>query len=173
MKKLIAIMIITVFTTGVALSQTGMAHVNTQKILDTMPAYKSASKEFADFRRKAQEELQKAEKELTDDYNKYVAEAETMSPTARKFEETRLQKKQMELQQKEQELGTQMQQFQQDLMEPVYTKLQDAIKDVAKAQKISYVMEVSNLLYAEGTDITDLVIKKILSAGTDSAAGGK
>lgn len=162
MKKLILILIIAVTTLGTAYGQSTMAHVNTKKVLDTMPSRKNAMKELENFERRAVKELQETQQKLQGDYTKLQQEKSTMSPTAYKFEEERLMKKSQEFQTRQQELDDQIQILSQELNAPILETVQNAVAKVSKQEKISYVIDESSLLYSNGRDITDLVIKEVL-----------
>lgn len=163
MKKLMLILLVAVTTLGgAAYGQTPVAHVNTQKVLDTMPSRKSAMTELENFERRAVKELQETQQQLQADYGKLQQEKATMSPTAYKFEEERLMKKSQEFQTRQQELDQQIQILSQDLNAPILDMVQKAVAKVCKAEKISYVIDESSLLYSGGRDITDLVVKEVL-----------
>src|SRR5690554_7018629 len=80
MKKLMLILLVAVTTLGgTAYGQTPVAHVNTQKVLDTMPSRKSAMTELENFERRAVKELQETQQQLQADYGKLQQEKATMS----------------------------------------------------------------------------------------------
>lgn len=164
------ILLIAVTTIGTAQSQTSMAHVNTQKVLDTMPSRMSAMKELENFERRAVKELQETQQKLQGDYSKLQQEKPTMSPTAFKFEEERLMKKSQEFQTRQQELDDQIQILSQELNAPILKTVQDAVAKVCKTEKIQYVIDESTLLYSGGRDITDLVVKEVLRIEKEEAA---
>ncbi|HLW29783.1 MAG TPA: OmpH family outer membrane protein [Brumimicrobium sp.] len=171
MKKLMLILLIAVTTIGTsAYSQTSIAHVNTQKVLDTMPSRINAMKELENFERRAVKELQETQQKLQGDYGKLQQEKSTMSPTAYKFEEERLMKKSQEFQTRQQELDQQIQILSQELNAPILETVQKAVEKVCKQEKISYVIDESSLLYSGGRDITDLIVKEVLVMEKAAAA---
>ncbi len=161
MKKGVLLLVMIV-TTLISYSQSTVAHVNSQKVLDTMPSRKAAEKELQNFEQRAVKELQETQQKLQSDYQKLQQNKATMSPTAYKFEEDRLMKKSQEFQTRQQELDQQIQILNQDLNAPILEKVQKAVKAVCEKQKIDYVIDQSSLLYSNGTDITNLVIKEVL-----------
>jgi Skp family chaperone for outer membrane proteins len=127
-----------------------------------MPSRKAAMKEVENFEKRAIQELQETQQKLQQDYAKLQQEKATMSPTAYKFEEDRLNKKAQEFQQRQQELDQQIQILSQDLNQPILERLQKAVDIVSKAEKLDYVIDESSLLYSKGRDITDKVIVEVL-----------
>lgn len=162
MKKLILVVVISVFGLINVIAQSTVAHVNTQRILDTMPSRKAAIKQMEQFEERAMQELQETQAKLQSDYQKLMAEKDNMVPTAFKFEENRLMKKSQEFQQRQQELEQEIQILGNELNEPILDRVQKAIEIVCKNEKIDYVMDETGLLYAKGKDITNKVIKEVM-----------
>jgi outer membrane protein len=169
MKKFVVILLITIVSVGTAFSQNSIAHLNSQRVLDTMPSRKAAMKEVENFEKRAIQELQETQQKLQQDYAKLQQEKATMSPTAFKFEEDRLNKKAQDFQQRQQELDQQIQILSQDLNQPILERLQKAVDVVSKAEKLDYVIDESSLLYSKGRDITDKVIVEVLKLEQQAA----
>jgi len=162
MKKLVVLVVATVAFLTAGLSQSNIAHVNTQRVLDTMPSRKAAILEIEKFEERAMNELQETQTKLQADYQKLQAEKATMSPTAYKFEENRLMKKSQEFQQRQQELDQQIQYLSQELNDPILEMVQKAIETVSKLEKVEYVLDESGLLYSKGKDLTNKVIAEVM-----------
>jgi Skp family chaperone for outer membrane proteins len=162
MKKLVVLVVATVAFLTTGLSQSNFAHVNTQRVLDTMPSRKAAILEIEKFEERAMNELQETQTKLQADYQKLQTEKGTMSPTAYKFEENRLMKKSQEFQQRQQELDQQIQYLSQELNEPILETVQKAIEKVSQLEKVDYVLDESGLLYAKGKDLTNKVIAEVM-----------
>lgn len=176
MKKLLFVALLFATSIGMVNGQTILAHVNTQKVLDTMPSRKQAEKEIKDFRDKSIKELQDTQTKLQSDYQTLQQKKDGMSPTSYKFEEQRLMKKSQDFQQRQTELDKQIQQLSQELNAPILKEVQDAVAKVSKAKNIDYVIDQSSLLYSNGTDITNAVIKEVLkveAANKAKAAAAK
>lgn len=162
MKKLLLSVLISIVSLGAAFSQSTVAHVDTQEILDTMPSRKKAKAELSSFENRAVKELQETQQKLESDYARLQKEKATMSPTAYKFEEERLMKKSQEFQGRQKELDRQIQMLSQELNAPILERVQKAVEAVSKKQKIDYVIDESSLLYSNGKDITAMVMKEVL-----------
>ncbi|MBW7868233.1 MAG: OmpH family outer membrane protein [Brumimicrobium sp.] len=162
MRNLMLIALVVLGSLGTTFGQTTIAHVDSQKVLDTMPSRKQAMQELDNFEDKAVKELQETQQKLQDDYNKLQQEKNTMSPTAARFEEERLMRKSQEFQMRQEELDRQMKVLGQELNAPILERIQSAVEKVSKSLKIDYVLDTSSLLYSAGKDITDLVIKEVL-----------
>lgn len=161
---------IAVLSFGAAYSQTSLAHVNTQRVLDTMQSRKNAVKELDKFEERAIQELQETQRKLQEDYNKLQQEQGSMSPTAFKFEEERLMRKSQEFQQRQQELDQQIRILGEELNKPILDMIQKSVEKVCKMEKIDYVIDETALLYSNGRDITDKVIVEVLKLEAEAQA---
>ena len=173
MKKFLVILLIAVVSVGTSFSQNSIAHIDSQKILDTMPSRKAAMKEVENFERKALQELQETQKDLQAAFDRFQRERSTMSKTAAQFQEERLNKQAQEFQQRQQELDQQIQILSQELNRPILARLQKAVDIVSKAEKLNYVLDASSLLYSNGNDITKKVIVEVLKLEQEAAASSK
>jgi outer membrane protein len=168
MKKLVLVFAIFVSLTSIA--QTKVGHVNTQKLLDTLPSRKVAMQQIADFEQKGVAELKEMEAELQKIYSKYMAEQATLTPVMKQYEEERIQKKQQAMQQREQELQQQMQLLGNELNAPILKRVQKAVDHVATAKKFNYVIdETSTLFFKGGTDLTNEVLVELLKLDATEA----
>jgi len=172
MKKFLVILLIAIVSVGTSFSQNSIAHIDSQKILDTMPSRKAAMKEVENFEKRAIKELQETQQKLQEEYA-ILQQDKTMSSTARKFEEDRLNKKAQEFQQRQQELDQQIQILSQELNRPILARLQKAVDIVSKAEKLNYVLDASSLLYSNGNDITDKVVVEVLKLEKEAADAAK
>lgn len=162
MKKLL-IVLVAVFSLGSLMAQSKVAHVNSQKLLDTMPSRKEAMKTLKELETAGYNELKEMEEDLQKAYTTYMSKRNELSPVMQQYEEERLQKKQMAIQQREQEI-------QQDLSEkvnamngPILKRVEKAVGIVSERKKLNYVIDETVTLYFKGgTDITNEVIVELL-----------
>lgn len=175
MKKLILALVM-VISAGAAVAQTKIGHVNSQKILDTMPSRKAALKEMEAISKSAEAELLEMDSVLEARYQKFLKDQASgnMTPMQIQFEQEKLQRKQMEIQQREQDLQQQMQAMGNRLNKPVLERLQKAVDIVAERKKINYVIdETATLYFKGGTDLTPEVITEVLRLDAEATKAGK
>ena len=166
MKKLLIICL------GLVLSGTSMnaqtaltklGHINSQEILQAMPARVVAEKQMTDLRTKLETRLQDMSKE----YESKVVQFQSQDPStpaatveAMKSEiielETRIQTYQVSA---EQELLKK----QEELLQPMLEEVQSAIDAVGSENGFAYIFDVSTgaVLYKAGEDVGVLVKKKL------------
>ena len=151
------------FSMSTAMAQVKVAHVNSQKLLDTLPSRKDAMKKLQEFEASGVNEL----KEMEADFNKALADYEKkrgdLSPMLIKIEEEKLMKKQQNIQDRQESLNQEMQIYSQELNKPILERVQKAVEIVSDRRKLNYVIDESVTLYFKGgTDITAEVVIELL-----------
>jgi outer membrane protein len=168
MKKLLVAFAV-LFSVGSALAQSKVAHVNSQKLLDTLPSRQAAMDKLKEFEANGIKELQEMEADLNAAYAKYEKDRPNMSPMLIKIEEEKLMKKQQNLQDREQSLNQEMQIYSQELNKPILERVQKAVEIVSERRKLNYVIDETVTLYFKGgTDITQEVIVELLKLDSEA-----
>lgn len=161
MKKLLVALLVVVSTS--AMAQQKFGHVNSQRLLDTMPSRKAAIETLRKFEIDGSKELEEMQADLEKSYADYDVKKNGMSPVIQKIEEEKIMRKQQSLQDREQSLNREMQAVSQDLNTPILDRIQRAVKIVAERKKLSYVIdETTTLYFAGGIDLTSEVMVELL-----------
>lgn len=168
MKKLLLALAV-MFSMGAVMAQSKVAHVNSQKLLDTLPSRKEAMKKLQDFEANGMKELQEMEADFNAALAKYEKDRPNLSPMLIKIEEEKLMKKQQNIQDREQSLNQEMQIYSQELNKPILERVQKAVEIVSERKKLNYVIDESVTLYFKGgMDITSEVIVELLRLDAES-----
>ncbi|ARV09431.1 hypothetical protein BTO05_07180 [Winogradskyella sp. PC-19] len=176
MKRLKTLLLaITLFFGGLTMvnAQSKVAHVNTQEITKTFPAFlqaqqeaekagQAAAKATADASKPQYDDMVKSYKETSERYNK---EAGTQTDAINQARGKELQQMQTAIYQQEQlmqeNIQVSAQKAQYEAMLPVRKRMMEAIDKVAKTLGYDYVLDVASLVVANGTDITAEVKKEL------------
>jgi len=162
MKKLLVALVV-MMSFGTVVAQSKIAHVNSTKLLDTLPSRREALKTLEAFGTTGEKELTELETELQKAYEIFVKDGPNLPPLTRQYEQERLQKKQQALQQREQELQQQMSVMSNELNAPILKRMQKAVDIVAERRKLNYIIDESQALYFKGgTDVTSEVLVELL-----------
>ena len=145
-------------------AQSKVAHINTQELVEAMPAMQSAKAELEKLAKTYETEIQTMATELQNKVKQYDAEASTKTDEENT---TRMQ----EVAGMEQSIRQYQAQAQQDLakkeaelLEPILTKAKDAVVKVAKAQGFDYVLDSTagqGVILADGKDLLADVKKEL------------
>jgi len=100
--------VLTIMLSLSSFAQTKIGHVNSQKLLDTLPSRKEALKKLDEFKNDGMKELQEMQKAFEVAYAKFLEKEKDMSPVLRQMEEDKLRKRQQDIETRQSELEQQM-----------------------------------------------------------------
>ncbi len=163
MKKLFVIVCVTLLTVGAFAQKGKFGHVDSNAIFTVMPEKDAAAKAVEEYAMTLETQLQALNAELEEKYNDYMENQESLSPSIRQMKEEELVNLQQRIQAFQVSAQEDMQTKEMELLEPIYTKIQDAIKEVGDENGFLYIFEVSTLLFHsdESIDITPIVKTKL------------
>ena len=142
MKKLVLMLLM--FAPLATFAQQKFGHINAQEVMTQMPEFIKARGEMEAKAKQFENDLKAMQDELQRKSQEYDKNKSTMNATKQQETETELntlyQKYQQALQDNQQTLSKE----QQEKMQPITTKLVNAIKAVGKAGGYVYIMDVSS-----------------------------
>ena len=142
MKKLVLMLLM--FAPLATFAQQIFGHINAQEVMTQMPEFIKARGEMEAKAKQFENDLKAMQDELQRKSQEYDKNKSTMNATKQQETETELntlyQKYQQALQDNQQTLSKE----QQEKMQPITTKLVNAIKAVGKAGGYVYIMDVSS-----------------------------
>lgn len=141
MKKLILMLML---FAPIATFAQKFGHINSQTVIESLPEYVKARAEVEGQAKAFDNDLQAMQKEIQTKAEAYDKSASTMNDTKRKETEAELQGLYQKFQQAQQDNSQALQKLQQEKMQPIISKLQNAIKNVGKAGGYVYIMDISS-----------------------------
>lgn len=181
LKALFALFSFAVLLGTSAMAQVKIGYTNVEAVLANMPDSKLVEKQLETFQKKLAANLKVKDDYVKQKYQEYLdlRERGTMTPEEQQRREAELLKLDEEVQKLAADAEYDLMAKQQELMEPVLEKLQNAINAVAKAQGFTYILNqttsagVSTILYGpEENDVTEAVFKQ-MGIPMPTASGGK
>ena len=168
-KKIIPIMVLTVFAALPAAAQTlKFAFVDTEYILNNIPAYKSAQGQIDKLSAEWQKEIETQYAEVEKLYKNYQAERVMLSEDMKKKREDEIISKEQavkELQRKYFGPEGELAKKQQDLVKPIQDEVYKAIKEMAVEGGFAAIFDTSadaSILYANPkNDKSDEVLERL------------
>jgi len=155
------------FCGGKASAQSALkvAHINTQELLAAMPESDSAQVKLQKMAQELQTQLEQMQVEFNKKYKEYTDKMSTFSDLIKQTKESELQEMNQRIQQFQQTAEQDMQKQRGVIYKPVLDKANNAISDVAKENKITYVLDGGTgvILYKsdDSIDLLPLVKKKL------------
>lgn len=139
-------------------------YVNSAEILADLPAMKAAESNLEGLQKQLQKKGQAMVESFQTDYQALQAQAQqgTMSPKQQQEEAAKLQKREEEIGNFEQTMMNDLQRKRQELLEPIYESVNNAIKAVAEENGYQFIFDQQVLLYGqESQDVSALVRAKL------------
>lgn len=176
MKKIKTLLLaFALFIGGITITnaQSKLAHVDTQEIIKTYPAFISAQAQAEKAGNTAAQATANASKAQFEDmvktYDKkaqeYGAQANTQTKEVNQARQAELEQMKTAIYQEEQRIQGEIQKSAQEaqfnIMSPLQQKIKEAIDKVAKTLGYDYVLEKTTLIVANGKDITAEVKKEL------------
>ncbi len=153
-----------VFGIAQAASAQKFGYVNSALILSEMPDLKQAEASLEALQQQLQKKGQAMVEKLQADYAVVQQKMERgeLSPKQQETEAARLKTAEEEVGKFEQEMMKQLQAKRDELLQPIYDKVNKAIMDVAKENGFQFIFDQGVLLYAdESQDVGPLVKGKL------------
>jgi outer membrane protein len=128
-------------------------HINSDELIQTMPEYDSATVKLEKFRKELINALELMTVELNTKNDTYQKESKNLSDIVKQTKEQELMDMQKRIQDFQTNAQTQLQNKQTEVFQPIYAKVDKAIKDVGKENGFLYVFDVAKgaLLYFDET----------------------
>ncbi len=140
-------------------------HIDLQQLILVMPERKAALEELEKITAELEEMLGNLQTELQTMFQQYSEKRATMSDLVRQAKEEEINAKQQRIETFRGQADQQLQQKQQELMKPIFTKADSAIAVVAKEQGLIYVFDVGTrvVLYKSNQSVDVFPqVKKVL-----------
>ncbi|WP_162416578.1 OmpH family outer membrane protein [Cyclobacterium roseum] len=178
MKARIILSAIVLFCFGFVASAQDLkiGYTNVEYIMSLMPEMEQIDADIQDYSNQLGQQIQTKSQNFQQQVQTYQQSAQTMTEEARATKEQELQSLQQEIQKFEQDAQSSYQRKLQELLEPVQTKVYNAINAVAAENNYTHVFSDSAgqapiLLYTRDDDpFTDLVIAKLGLEAPDTPA---
>jgi outer membrane protein len=163
MKRFISItvLIIVIALTGSsAMAQTlKFGHINSDELIQIMPEYDSATVTLEAFRKDLINALELMSVEFNNKNEAYQKDSKNLSDIVKQTKEQELIDMQKRIQDFQNNAQTQLQNKQAEVFQPIYAKVDKAIKDVGKDNGFLYVFDIAKgaLLYYDETKSTNVL----------------
>jgi len=124
-------------------AQSKIAHVDSQKLLDTLPSRKVAIKKLDSLKTAGMQELQVMDADFQKAYQLYMTNKDKMSEVERQIQESKLMQKQQMLEATQKSLEEGLQLMSEELNAPILERVQKSIEIISERKKLNYVIDVS------------------------------
>ncbi|HRG18016.1 MAG TPA: OmpH family outer membrane protein [Flavobacterium lutivivi] len=142
-------------------AQAKTAHVDVNEIISKMPAMLDAQKQLEKLSATYDAEYKTMAEEYQNKIKKYEQEASTVTDAVNQTRQTEVQDLIKRITDYRDNAQKELQKKESDLVKPLMDKIKASIQKVGKAKGFQYVLNVADLLLADGPDITADVKKDL------------
>ncbi len=147
---------------GFAQSNQKFAYANTDSIAMALPEFKQKQKELQDYGQQLNKELETMQKDFQAKLEAYQKNESAWIPEVLSQKQKELQQLDQNLKEFDQNSRVNISKKEQELLQPLFTKVTSAIEKVAKEKGYTHVLPGNVFLYKnEKHDLTSSVIKKL------------
>ena len=160
--KLTLAVVCVMFSTSLFAQKIG--RISSQEVVVNMAEYKEAQTQLEALAKDLQAQMETIQVEMNTKIQEYQKGAETMTDAVRQLKEKELNDLNTRLQEFNQVAQQELQKKEQELMEPIIKKANEAITEVSKAGGYTVIFETGQMIYfaeAQVKDITPEVKAKL------------
>jgi outer membrane protein len=134
-------------------------HINSEELIQALPEFDSATVNLDKYRKELINYLELMSVELNNKSEAYNKESKNLTDLVKQTKEQDLIEMNRKIQEFQTNAQTKLQEKQAELFQPIYTKVDKAIKDVGKENGFLYVFDVAkgSLLYFDDTKSTNVM----------------
>lgn len=141
-------------------------HVKSQEIVEFMPDYTKAQNDIQVLQKQFMDEITRSREEFNKKFAEFQQEQANLTQTIKERRQNELAQLQEKVMQTEQDAQMQMEKSWREMMEPIFKKIDDAIKAIGQEGGYVYIFDLNttNIPYVSetlSTDVTDAVKKKL------------
>jgi len=160
MKRFLGIIALVVFVSFSGMAQNfKFGHINSDELIQTLPEFDTATAQLEKYRQELVNYLELMGVELNNKSDAYQKESKNLTDLVRQTKEQELIDLNRKIQEFQASAQENLQNKQIELFQPIYTKVDKAIKDVGKENGFLYVFDIAkgSLLYFDETKSTNVL----------------
>ena len=152
--KLTLAVVCVMFSTSLFAQKIG--RINSQEVVVNMAEYKEAQTQLEALAKDLQAQMETIQVEMNTKIQEYQKGAETMTDAVRQLKEKELNDLNTRLQEFNQVAQQELQKKEQELMEPIIKKANEAITEVSKAGGYTVIFETGQMIYFDEAQVKDI-----------------
>ena len=152
--KLTLAVVCVMFSTSLFAQKIG--RISSQEVVVNMTEYKEAQTQLEALAKDLQAQMETIQVEMNTKIQEYNKGAETMTDAVRQLKEKELNDLNTRLQEFNQVAQQELQKKEQELMEPIIKKANEAITEVSKAGGYTVIFETGQMIYFDEAQVKDI-----------------
>jgi outer membrane protein len=133
-----------------------IGRINSQDVVVSMAEFKEAQTQVEALAKDLQAQAETIQVEMNNKVQEYQKGAETMTDAVRQLKEKELNDLNTRLQEFNQVAQQELQKKEQELMQPIIKKANEAIAEIAKAGGYTVILEIGSMVYFDEAAVVDI-----------------
>ena len=133
-----------------------IGRINSQDVVVSMAEFKEAQTQVEALAKDLQAQAETIQLEMNNKVQEYQKGAETMTDAVRQLKEKELNDLNTRLQEFNQVAQQELQKKEQELMQPIIKKANEAIAEIAKAGGYTVILEIGSMVYFDEAAVVDI-----------------
>ncbi|MGM0612006.1 MAG: OmpH family outer membrane protein [Bacteroidota bacterium] len=164
--RILLVVVMMASASGLASAQTPkIGHINTSKLLQIMPGRDTAQTALENYAKSLQNDLKTYQQEFEKKYQKYMEDEASMPELMKETRQEELMQMEERIRKYQESAQQDLQAKEQELLQPILQKAQDAIDKVAEENEFTYILDTSQgsvvFVGEKGKDIMPMVRKEL------------
>lgn len=161
MLKKIALVMLLMLPMGVFAQDLKFGHINGQEIISVMPELTKAQNDLKALEKQYTDDLQRTQEEFNKKYQEFQQAVDSLPANIAERRQKELEEMMQRQNEFRQEAMQTLEKASNDMMAPIYKKLDDAIKAVGQAEGVIYIFDIArtNIPYVDETKSINLTAK--------------
>ena len=157
MKKVLGLTLLAVAMLGISTaSAQKFARINLQEVVVAMPEFDEAQKNLEAFGKDLQEQMEQIQVEFNNKLADFQKNQATMAASIKQMKQQELEQLQQRFSEFQQIAQQDFQKKEQELMEPIIKKANEAITEVSKAGGYTVIFETGQMIYFDEAQVKDI-----------------
>jgi len=160
MKRILGLITIVIFTALTTEAQTlKFGHINSDELIQAMPEFDSANVKLENLQKELMNNLELMSVELNNKSEAYNKESKNLTDLVRQTKEQELADLTRRIQEFQTNAQARFQNTQVELLQPIYAKVDKALKDLGKENGFVYIFDIAKggLVFYDETKSTDVM----------------
>jgi outer membrane protein len=174
LKKITLALALFILPMGVFAQSYKFGHINAQEVITAMPEFIKAQNDLKALQKKYSDDLKRTQDEFNKKYQEFMAQKDSLPTAIAERRQKELEDMAQRQQQFQQDAENGMQKSQEEMLTPIYQKLDGAIKAVGASEGVIYIFDMARTPIAyvnesQSINLTSKVKARLGITGNSSA----
>lgn len=143
LKKITLVIALIILPMGLFAQSYKFGHINAQEVVTAMPEFIKAQNDLKALQKRYSDDLKRTQDEFNKKYQEFMQQKDSLPQAIAERRQKELEDMAQRQQQFQQDAESGMQKSQEEMLAPIYQKLDNAIKAVGQAEGVIYIFDMA------------------------------